>query len=1556
MVNKTDQFNVDLQITGQQKADKLLEAFLGSERATAQLNKNLKAISAQTAKLQKEWATMQTKFGIGQRDLKTMRLGTPGSAVTLAKMQGDIANIRADDQRVTSTLINEVMAGARAGLRAAQSGRILEMTKAGTVGTPSSDLKFLRDQIKAQEIIMHNWRQTNSERTLGAQKFNQQLKIQQATMDRLVAQENQLLTAQRQRNQIANLRADTSNPQLQQARREANVERVVGDGGASLFRIQAQLLGNYLVMNKIFQLFNFGTQFVLELDQAFRQFQAITATTETEMVGLRDRLMEVSESTKFTAVEVAKAATTMGQAGFSSKQVADSIEGVTFLATAVGTDLQSAVDLATSTMSIFNLRAEEMGHVANVLTGAVNRSKLTIDKLTLGLQYAGNTAAQAGATLEETVAILGAMANAGIRSGSTLGTGLRQAMVSFMAPTEKLTGELQKVGLNLDDIDIRSKGLIGVFETLKNAGFGVENAFAGMQVRAAAAYIAISNNLDVVHDLEQSLLLTNAAAEANAVQLKSLTTTLDLFKSTLGITITRFAEPFKNFLITTTNLVRGFLQIINQIPYGLELMGTALITLGSAAMVKQIARLGSELLKMTNGLKSVVSAATKGVEALEDLGDAAEVTTSKGAGLYRFFTSLPGAVTLATIGVIGLVSGLNYLSEQYFTMAKATDEAKAATNEAQGEFDKTSATILSINEAVDRLNDRYSYLTKDSKALETETLKLEVQFGDMGISIDRTNKTVDSLIDSLSNLKRELVEISNLNIQDVLEANAREWELAQTRTGRAGRRLSALAGNNEWIIPSFSDVLTSDTFTPSKFIDDRRYKFDSRLNLLNQDSQTFGGMNLQNMTPTDIRENIMPQLSHMRDMVRSVIFDMTNEINEIVADIESGELGRDETIAARLALETLRTKKDAVVNYQNQLATNTSLAMDRITSLNEELVTEIQMLPAVEGAESLITRFKQDTNRLKDKLTEAGKKDSEITQREVLENFRGVNTNLEEGWKEFIASVMSIPQIANLSEDHKKAIEDYLRPKYAEAAAEQVNLVNDRFQMLKEAEEDLLDIQVKTLDQQITNLEHQLETAQNNGDTSKAKEIASKIDELIGRRADRRIEQLSNEMDTNEDENNLLRIRQEGVRLQAEADRKKLQESLNKRGREARATVGDLVDAMKEPIDHLKRIKEAVEQAMMPIDRQIKSVETHINAARPGGSLSGRYGDAQLADMAIRQEQLQTARLAQQINSLTKAKADIEELLSTQQANADVLNKQVQAMNRNNQASDATRAKIKKLEDANRDVTKSREELLRVTKELSEVEAEYGVRTGKTAEASYSLMQEIGSGVRNYADEQSLQNLRLNIQENITQQFQNAEGAFTSFMTETTNGTKTISSAFGDMARSIISSLHQMATQWVSNQIFGTLLSAVGSFLPGNIAGTSSTGSVVPDPGTGFGPLQPLNNGGFVRANNGYSIGNRDAVPILARKGEFVLRNSAVQMIGEDNLKQLNAMGNRKHSRNINSIPLQQQSEPVITNVYVVSPDQQPSMGPRDVIVTIADDLARGGTTKKLIKQIIAGR
>lgn len=79
-----------------------------------------------------------------------------------------------------------------------------------------------------------------------------------------------------------------------------------------------------------------------------------------------------------------------------------------------------------------------------------------------------------------------------------------------------------------------------------------------------------------------------------------------------------------------------------------------------------------------------------------------------------------------------------------------------------------------------------------------------------------------------------------------------------------------------------------------------------------------------------------------------------------------------------------------------------------------------------------------------------------------------------------------------------------------------------------------------------------------------------------------------------------------------------------------------------------------------------------------------------------------------------------------------------------------------------------------------------------------------------------------------------------------------------------------------------------------------------------------------------------DEVPIIAKKGEEVLTQSDPRH--RDNMGTDTTTGGK------------------MLNIWIVSPDQQPSMGPNDIVTVVNDNISRNGSIKKMIQQVQLGR
>jgi hypothetical protein len=190
-------------------------------------------------------------------------------------------------------------------------------------------------------------------------------------------------------------------------------------------------------------------------------------------------------------------------------------------------------------------------------------------------------------------------------------------------------------------------------------------------------------------------------------------------------------------------------------------------------------------------------------------------------------------------------------------------------------------------------------------------------------------------------------------------------------------------------------------------------------------------------------------------------------------------------------------------------------------------------------------------------------------------------------------------------------------------------------------------------------------------------------------------------------------------------------------------------------------------------------------------------------------------------------------------------------------------------------------------------------------------------------------------------------------------GTKSIEDAFRDMGISILESMLDLAAEMLANAAIKWMLETLMSTFGGGYS-TSSTGTPVPKGASGglVGAAGLMTGSSTIlrRMIGGGGNPNRDSMLAFVQPGEFLMRQSAVNFIGEDRLAALNAMGNRRISSSgpvgaIGAVPRD------TVNVYVVSPDQKPaSLSKKDVLVIVSEDMATGGQTKKLVKAIQTGQ
>jgi TP901 family phage tail tape measure protein len=266
-----------------------------------------------------------------------------------------------------------------------------------------------------------------------------------------------------------------------------------------------------------------------KFDKQMSEVQAVSNATADELDALRKAAIDAGQATVFSAKDAAEAEAELAKAGISTSDIlGGALKGSLDLAAAGSLDLARSAEIASAAMNTFALKGSDVGHVADVLSAAANKSAAGVDDLGMGLQQVGLVAAQAGLSFEETVGLLAAMADRGLK-GSDGATSLKTALQRLVAPTEKSAETMQSLGISMYDSAgqmVSAADIAGQLQTaLKDLSPAQRNAalqtmFGSDAIRAAN--VLYSEGADGIQDYIRAVDDQGAAARVAATKLDNL--------------------------------------------------------------------------------------------------------------------------------------------------------------------------------------------------------------------------------------------------------------------------------------------------------------------------------------------------------------------------------------------------------------------------------------------------------------------------------------------------------------------------------------------------------------------------------------------------------------------------------------------------------------------------------------------------------------------------------------------------------------------------------------------------------------------------------------------------------------------------------------------------------------------------------------------------------------------------------------------------------------------------------------------------------------------------
>lgn len=228
--------------------------------------------------------------------------------------------------------------------------------------------------------------------------------------------------------------------------------------------------------------------------QAMSNAKAMTNASAEDMARLAVVVRDLGASTSFSATQVADAAATFGQAGFSIDKIMGTLPAALDLAAAASVDMATAADIMAGAMASFGMNADQSTKAADILGAVATTVKTDIRGLGEALKAIGPSAQQVGWTLEDTSAILGVMAQKNLE-GSMSGTALKAAIGSLVAPSRVAKQEIKNLHMGLNELNPNMVTGKQLFENLARSGIDAEGVFRIFGREAANGVFAVISSM-----------------------------------------------------------------------------------------------------------------------------------------------------------------------------------------------------------------------------------------------------------------------------------------------------------------------------------------------------------------------------------------------------------------------------------------------------------------------------------------------------------------------------------------------------------------------------------------------------------------------------------------------------------------------------------------------------------------------------------------------------------------------------------------------------------------------------------------------------------------------------------------------------------------------------------------------------------------------------------------------------------------------------------------------------------------------------------------------------
>ena len=483
--------------------------------------------------------------------------------------------------------------------------------------------------------------------------------------------------------------------------------------------------------------FRQGITAIIDFDQSLHNLKAITGATNAEVGAMGTKVLELGASTRYSAKEIADAMVILGQAGYSAVESMEMIKASTDLAQGTLEDLGTTVDLLSSVMMAFQIPTSKSAETADIMAAAINKSKLTVDKLRVAFNYVGPVAFKVGLSIRDVAAAMMVMSNSGLRA-STIGTSLRQVLARIKSPSDKLRESFIRAGADMSIFARETVSFRDILKELVKIVPDSATAFKLFGMWGAPAISALTNAGVVGFDkMYKATLIAGGATDMAKEQMKGLGVQVKNLANSLGVLAIKMGKG------GFTDALSAVVFLLKKITDGFAWLATSTggqLTLSFAGIITTIGVLALALKYLNTAFVSLALGTTiaKASAMIHTFTGLGLTTYSLSAAFTRLKVVMLGHPLLfwATI-IAGVAAAVYSLVQRKKNYIKNLEEEIIATDQVVVSLQNYKTRLAELEPGTEEFNSIIKAMIAEHKDLKVELINNAREFGNFGASIQK---------------------------------------------------------------------------------------------------------------------------------------------------------------------------------------------------------------------------------------------------------------------------------------------------------------------------------------------------------------------------------------------------------------------------------------------------------------------------------------------------------------------------------------------------------------------------------------------------------------------------------------------------------------------------------------------------------------------------------------------------------------------------------------------------------------------------------------------------